>query len=313
MVLISYLIMCFIFGTTFLAIKIGVDAGIPPFFSAGLRFFLAGLILLLWMRIRGKTSFSLLFRKEMLFTGLGLTFGTFSTLYWAEQHVSSGIAAVLSATGPMMILLIQTIIWKQRTSRLAIIGCVLGFIGVSILTLPSLKGQMEWIWLIGCLAIIIGEIGYSFGTVYSKSVTDRFQGISPVALNGAQMTLGGLLLFLLSAITEPFQMESFYSWEAAGSVLYLIIFGSMIAHSIYYYLVVKTGPVFPSTWLYISPFIALTIGIYWYKEPFTFEILIGGILIITGVLFINWDKLHFRLKKPTDWKTNKLEKSHSSH
>ncbi|WP_044640673.1 DMT family transporter [Risungbinella massiliensis] len=313
MVLINYVMMCFIFGTTFLAIKIGIDAGIPPFFSAGIRFFLAGLFLLLWMHFRGKTSFSLLFRKETLFTALGLTFGTFSTLYWAEQHVSSGIAAVLSATGPMMILLIQTIIWKQKNSRFAILGCMLGFIGVSILTLPSLKGQMEWVWLVGCLAIIIGEIGYAFGTVYSKNMMDRFQGVSPVALNGAQMTLGGLLLFLLSIFTEPLHIESFYSLEAAGSVLYLIIFGSMIGHSIYYYLVVKTGPIFPSTWLYISPFIALTLGIYWYQEPFTFELLIGGVLIIIGVLFINWDKLNFKWRKTADWKTNKLEKSHTSH
>lgn len=81
MIILAYGLVCLIFGTTFLAIKIGVDAGAPPFFSAGLRFFLAGAILFLWMVWKRKANFSLLLRKEMLFTGATLTFGTFATLY----------------------------------------------------------------------------------------------------------------------------------------------------------------------------------------------------------------------------------------
>lgn len=79
---------------------------------------MAGAILFLWMVWKGKASFSLLLRKEMLFTGAALTFGTFAGLYWAEQHVSSGLAAVLSATGPMMILLLQTALFRQKLRRI---------------------------------------------------------------------------------------------------------------------------------------------------------------------------------------------------
>lgn len=81
MVMINYIFMCLIFGTTFLAIKIGVDAGVPPFLSAGLRFFIAGLLLFSFMVWREKTTIRLLWRKEMFFTGVCLTFGTFAALY----------------------------------------------------------------------------------------------------------------------------------------------------------------------------------------------------------------------------------------
>jgi drug/metabolite transporter (DMT)-like permease len=121
MIIFGYLLVCLIFGTTFLAIKIGVDAGALPFFSAGIRFFAAGLILFLWMVWKQKARFSMLFHKEMLLTGTGLTFGTFSTLYWAEQHVSSRIAAILSATGPIMIIMLQTSFYgiKRRSDPFA--------------------------------------------------------------------------------------------------------------------------------------------------------------------------------------------------
>lgn len=114
MVGIAFTVMCLIFGTTFLAIKIGVEAGMPPFLSAGLRFVIAGALMFAWMRMKGKVSWSLLFRKEMLLTGAGLTCGTFATLYWAEQHVSSGVGAILSATGPLMIMLMQTALLRQK-------------------------------------------------------------------------------------------------------------------------------------------------------------------------------------------------------
>jgi drug/metabolite transporter (DMT)-like permease len=138
MIIINYILMCLIFGTTFLAIKIGVDAGLPPFFSAGSRFFVAGLLIFLWMIWRKNVRLSLLLRYEFMLIGLSSTFITFSTLYWAEQHISSGIAAMLTATGPIMILSMQSVFLRQATTRNAILGCVIGFLGVFLLILPSL-------------------------------------------------------------------------------------------------------------------------------------------------------------------------------
>jgi len=291
MVIINYFFMCLIFGTTFLAIKIGVDAGVPPFLSAGLRFFIAGLLLFSFMVWREKTTIRLLFRKEIFFTGIGLTFGTFATLYWAEQYVTSGIAAVLSATGPMMIIVIQTFILKQKGSWKSFIGCVAGVIGVTLLILPSFSLDISPFWMVGCFAIILGEFFYASGTIYSKHVIRKFETTSPIALNAAQMMHGGILLIILSFFTENIQLDYLLSPASIGSLLYLTIFGSMIGHSIYYWLVSRTNPVFPSTWLYISPLIAVLLGVIFYHEYISWLTGIGTLTIIVGTVLVNFETL----------------------
>jgi drug/metabolite transporter (DMT)-like permease len=298
MIIFGYLLVCLIFGTTFLAIKIGVDAGAPPFFSAGIRFFIAGLILFIWMVWRKKAKISLLLRKENLITGIGLTFGTFSALYWAEQYVASGIAAVLSATGPIMILLMQTIILRHKAETKKIYGCVIGFAGVILLLLPSLSIKANLFWVIGSVIILIGELFYASGSLYSKQVITRFPDTSPIALNAVQMMYGGLLLLVLSLFTEQVNLESMLTFRAVGSLLYLIVIGSMVGHSIYYWLIAKTNPVFPSTWLYISPLIALSIGVSLYNEQVSWLTLLGVITIISGTVLINLDALKQWIRKP---------------
>lgn len=291
MVMINYFFMCLIFGTTFLAIKVGVDAGVPPFLSAGLRFFIAGLLLFSFMVWREKTTIRLLFRKEMFFTGVALTFGTFATLYWAEQYVTSGIAAVLSATGPMMIIVIQTFILKQKGDRKSFIGCVVGVIGVTFLILPSFAIEISPFWMVGCFAIILGEVFYASGTIYTKHVIQKFGTTSPIALNAAQMIHGGILLIILSLFTENIQLHYLLSPASMGSLFYLIIFGSMIGHSIYYWLVSRTNPVFPSTWLYISPVIAVILGVTFYHEYISWLTGIGTLTIIVGTILVNFETL----------------------
>jgi drug/metabolite transporter (DMT)-like permease len=297
MVLFAYALVCLIFSTTFLAIKIGVDAGAPPFFSAGLRFFLAGAVLFLWMVWKRKVSFSLLLRKEMLITGATLTFGTFAGLYWAEQYVSSGLAAVLSATGPIMILLLQTTILRQKAPAISLYGCIIGLTGVLLLVLPNLAVDISPLWLIGCVVVLIGECCYAVGAIYSKKVINSMPEVSPIALNAAQMMYGGVLLFLISLATEKVQPEFLYSYKTAGSLLYLIVMGSMVGHTLFYWLVAKTNPVFPSTWLYVSPPIAVGIGFFFYQETVSWISLLGVFTIIAGTILVNADALKQLIRK----------------
>ncbi|WP_152393267.1 DMT family transporter [Paenibacillus guangzhouensis] len=290
MIFVNYLLMCIVFGTTFLAIKVGIDAGAPPFFSAGLRFLLAGSILLVYMVIRRKAKFSLLLRKEMFLTGTALTFGVFATLYWAEQYLSSGIAAILS-TAPLMILLLQTAIARQRLSFSAFIGCLIGTAGVILLLLPGLTINFSHLWMLGCAAVLLGQVFYATGAVYSRRVVQRFQDTSPIALNAAQMIYGGILLLILSAFMEGNHVDVMFTPKALFSLGYLVVAGSMIGHTIFYWLIAKTNPVFPSTWLYISPLVALCLGAAIYDEPVSILSVIGGITIIIGIVVVNWDNV----------------------
>ncbi|MGN8228059.1 DMT family transporter [Paenibacillus polymyxa] len=287
MIGIAFTVMCLIFGTTFLAIKVGVEAGLPPFLSAGVRFFAAGAILFIAMKLTGKVRWSLLWRKEMLLIGAGTTFGTFSALYWAEQYVSSGIGAVLSATGPMMIVILQSVLLRQKTSRITVVGCMISFLGVVLVVLPGLAVQISGLWLAGCLVILLGELCYSGGALYSKRVMDAFRETNPIALNAAQMIHGGWMLLLLSAITEPWSSEGWQYLPAMGSLLYLILFGSMIAHTLFYWLMERTNPLFPTTWLYISPPIAVGFGALLYGEHVSWWMLAGVLLIVTGLILMN--------------------------
>jgi drug/metabolite transporter (DMT)-like permease len=227
----------------------------------------------------------------MLFTCIGLTFVTFSTLYWAEQYVASGIAAVLSATGPLMILILQIVVLKQRSTIRSTMGCIVGFAGVFLLLLPKLTVSVSLMWAIGCIAILIGELSYCAGALYSKSVIQRLPDASPIALNAVQMMYGGFLLLVLSLFTEHIQLKSLMSASVIGSLLYLIVIGSMVGHSLFYWLVAKTNPVFPSTWLYISPLIALGFGALFYQETITWITAIGVVTIIAGTVLANLDSL----------------------
>jgi drug/metabolite transporter (DMT)-like permease len=312
MIMLAYGLVCLIFGTTFLAIKIGVDAGTAPFFAAGLRFFIAGILLFLWMVWKGKADFKLLLRKEMLLTGATLTFGTFAALYWGEQYVSSGLAAVLSATGPMMILLIQTFILREKASSVSLFGCILGLTGVLLLVLPNLALKVSSLWFIGCIVILIGEISYSVGAVLSKKVSNGLAEVSPIALNAAQMMYGGLFLLMLSLSTEKLDLATQFSLPFSLSLLYLTVIGSMVGHSLFYWLVAKTDPVFPSTWLYVAPPIAVGVGVLFYNETVNGLTLIGIIIILAGTMLVNAAALKgflLKLRKNNKLQTKPIKRS----
>jgi drug/metabolite transporter (DMT)-like permease len=294
MIIFNYLLMCAIFSTTFLAIKIGVEAGLPPFLSAGLRFLLAGAFIFLWMILQRKAKPSLLLRKEFLLIGMTSTFLTFATLYWAEQHVSSGIAAILSATGPMMILMIQSVVMRKNARRSDYWGCAIGFAGVCLLIMPEMAMGSDLIWILSCIAILIGEIGYSVGSLATRKLSFDMPDISPITINAVQMMYGGAALLLLSLFSEHVQWNGILTLPAIGSVLYLTMVGSMLGHSLYAWLLKATNAFFPSTWLFVSPIIALGLGAFLYGEAISLYSIVGSMLIIGGILVLNLPELRAR-------------------
>jgi len=298
MVIFNYVLVCLIFSTTFLAVKIGVDASAPPFLSGGLRFFIAGILLFSWMLWRKKASLSLLLHKDSLLTGIGLTFGTFAALYWGEQFVASGIAAILSATAPILVLVLQIIFMRHKPTIHALLGCVIGFLGVVLMLVPGISVSASVWVIVGSIVIILGQLFYAGGAIYSKRVAKRFATTSPFALNAVQMIYGGALLLTLSAFTEDWNFGSILTERALGSLLYLIVIGSMIGHSLFYWLVAKTTPIFASTWLYVSPMLALVVGVLFYGERITWVSAAGAVIIIVGTAFINYDSLKQLFQRP---------------
>ncbi|MGN7455735.1 DMT family transporter [Paenibacillus pasadenensis] len=296
MVVLLYSLMCAIFGTTFLVIKLGVDAGLPPLLSASLRFFAAGALLLLGLRLRGKPSFGLLARKETWLIGCGSTFVTFATLYWAEQHLDSGTAAVLSATAPIAVLLLQSVFWKKRSTKLERRGALVSFAGVVVLLLPSLAAvHPDRLWLLSAALVLLGQIGYASGSLLQRRLLTKEPALSPIALNGGQMLAGGAGMALLSLLTERIDPSAVEPLPALASLLYLIVIGSMLGHSLFAWLIRATNAFFPSTWLYVSPALALGLGAALYGERLSGFTAAGSLIVLAGIVLLRLPELKSQL------------------
>ncbi|PEN96895.1 EamA family transporter [Bacillus cereus] len=287
MVIFNYILVCIIFGTTFLTIKIGIEAGAPPLFSAGIRFFLAGIILMIIFKLKRKEIMPHIFSKRIMYAGFCLTFMTFASLYWSEQYISSGLAAVLSATGPMMILLIQAKRNREKLQKEQLVALVIALIGVIFVSLPGMHQQVSFIWSIACIVLVIGELFYGIGSIRSKEILSDLSNVSPFLINGIQMFYGGILLLIASIIVEQPNVTVLTSWSVQWPILYLIFIGSIGGHGLYYWLLSKTNPVFPSTWLYISPLIAIIVGYIVLGEPLNPKMGMGACFILIGVFLAN--------------------------
>ncbi|MED2982069.1 EamA family transporter [Bacillus thuringiensis] len=287
MVIFNYILVCIIFGTTFLTIKIGIEAGAPPLFSAGIRFFLAGIILMIIFKLKRKEIMPHIFSKRIMYAGFCLTFMTFASLYWSEQYISSGLAAVLSATGPMMILLIQAKRNREKLQKEQLVALVIALIGVIFISLPGMHQQVSFIWSIACIVLVIGELFYGIGSIRSKEILSDLSNVSPFLINGIQMFYGGILLLIASIIVEQPNVTVLTSWSVQWPILYLIFIGSIGGHGLYYWLLSKTNPVFPSTWLYVSPLIAIIVGYIVLGEPLNPKMGMGACFILIGVFLAN--------------------------
>ncbi|WP_226606659.1 DMT family transporter [Bacillus cereus] len=297
MVIFNYILVCIIFGTTFLTIKIGIEAGAPPLFSAGIRFFLAGIILMIIFKLKRKEIMPHIFSKRIMYAGFCLTFMTFASLYWSEQYISSGLAAVLSATGPMMILLIQAKRNREKLQKEQLVALVIALIGVIFVSLPGMHQQVSFIWSIACIVLVIGELFYGIGSIRSKEILSDLSNVSPFLINGIQMFYGGILLLIASIIVEQPNVTVLTSWSVQWPILYLIFIGSIGGHGLYYWLLSKTNPVFPSTWLYVSPLIAIIVGYIILGEPLNPKMGMGACLILIGVFLANRSTLRTYFKK----------------
>ena len=281
---IVYGLMCLIFGTTFLAIKIGIDAGAPPFLFAGTRFFFAGIIVLLAVKLlHGEIGLKTGKRIDILLVGFFMTAVMFGCLYWGEHYISSSIAALLAATTPIMICIVEWFQGNRENTWIKGCGLLISFIGVGIAVLPALGIDVTKEAIIAVLVILAAEVGNVYGIMKAKKVLAT--GVNPFVLNGWQMLVGGAFLILLSFGTEPTKFvmtdKVLISWA------YLVVFGSLVGHGSYYWLVHRAGPLLPSTWTYVSPVIAQFVGYYVLSEYLSGYSFIGLSLVLWGVFLVS--------------------------
>jgi drug/metabolite transporter (DMT)-like permease len=270
-----------IWGSTYLAIRYAVET-IPPFFMMGIRSLIAGSILFLWSykkgeRIQRNELFPLMILGTLFFLlGHGL-------LAWAQKIVASGIAAVLIASDPLWIGLIESLTIKEfRLSKKQIAGLILGFLGVGLLFLPTSGTTKPQMNAFGAFIILMSAITWSVGAVYSRVAK---LPKSSVLAAGSELIIGGILLCVVAALLGELRTfdPSAISLRSAISLAYLIVFGSIVTFTAYVWLLTVTTATKIATHTYVNPVIAVLLGWAFADEQFTLVALIASSVIIFAV------------------------------
>jgi drug/metabolite transporter (DMT)-like permease len=281
MPVIVWLILALIWGSTWLFIKLGLDAELPPFTFAGIRFVIASIILLIIIAIR-RRPLPRDWRDWALITGTGvLAFGiNYGLLFWGEHRTSSGLAAILQTIIPVFGLVLAHLhLPEERITWPKLIGVVLGIAGVAII----FSNQMEaggTSALQGSIAIVVGAFGAAYSNVLVKS---RGGKLDYAVLAGGQMLCGLVVLLIVGIIFEGNPLKLHWTPLALLSLFYLAIVGSVVAFLLYYWLVRHMEVTKTMLIALFTPLLAVSLGMIVRGEELTWRIAAGGACIMAGI------------------------------
>lgn len=287
-----------IWGSTFLAISYGLQ-GFPPFLLSGLRFLIAGLILFLWRLYRKERPLSFANWKKNGITGVLILTGGTGLVAWGEQYISSTEAAIAIATGPFWFIVMDRKNWRNYFRNFSTIaGLIIGFAGLllffndSISSATGLSNNTLRIISFGVLAL--SSVSWVLGSLYSKHYRASHSTFMNIA---QQLLIAGFVALIISGIKgewadfAPVRVP-LQSWLG---LIFLVLFGSVVAYLSYIWLLSEKSPVLVSTHTYINPIVAVFVGWLFIREQVSFLQLIGLIVILSGVLLTNAS--HYKLNK----------------
>ena len=283
--LLAFAIIYFVWGSTFLFIRIGVRE-LPPLLFAALRFFPAGLVLFIWMLLKGERTPTLRQWKSATMLALLIFVCDYGLLFWAEQHVPSGIAAVMLALIPLFMALSEIIFLRTQklTFRLAL-ALIVGICGVAVLMSRALAIGGAPIDSRGAIALIIASASWSVASVLSRKMQ---LPPSKVMSAAAQMLAGGVLLILIAGAFGEFR--TFHPAALSGrtwfALVYLIVFGSLIGFTAYVWLLHHESPTKVGTYAYVNPVVAVLLGYFFGGEPLGMRTVLGTLFVLVSVLVI---------------------------
>src|SRR5712671_6488428 len=283
--LLAFAIIYFVWGSTFLAIRVGVHE-VPPLLFAAMRFLFAGIVLYGWMIARGERSPTARQWTSVSLLAVLIFVLDYGSLFWAEQRVPSGIAAVMLATIPAFMALSEVVFLKTQRLTLRLgMALVIGIAGVAMLMAPWLRLSGAPIDTLGAAALIFASISWSIASTLSRKLS---LPASKVMSSGAQMLAGGVFLTLTAAALGEFHNfhPTTVSREVWLSLLYLIVAGSIIGFTAYVWLLHHESPTKVGTYAYVNPIVAVLVGYFLGGEPLALRTIVGTALILVSVLAI---------------------------
>jgi drug/metabolite transporter (DMT)-like permease len=303
-VLLAFAIIYFVWGSTFLAIRIGVRE-VPPFLLAGLRFLIAGAALYLWARARGMPAPTLREWRAASLLSILMFVLDYGLLFWAERRVPSGIAAVMLATIPVFMALGE--VFFLRTQRLTLqlaITLLVGIAGVAVLVgyfplghqASRAEAPMD---AAGALALIVASMSWSVAGLLSRKMA---LPAAKTMSSGAQMLAGGAMLLVTSALLGEFR--GFHPQAVSGNawlaLAYLIVPGSIVAFTAYLWLLHHESPTKVGTYAYVNPVVAVLLGYFLGGETIGPRTLVGTLLVLVSVVVITTIPARDRQLSPQD-------------
>jgi drug/metabolite transporter (DMT)-like permease len=279
-----YGLLVLIWSSTWVAIKIGLEDS-PPLLGAGVRFALAGLVLLAVAAVQGRR----LRTDWMLATVLAVAPFAFAygLVYWGEQYVPSGLAAVLFGILPLYTALLGSVLLHDEPLRAALlVGVMIGIGGLALAFLESVELGSADRAALGATALALAPLGAAVGSIAQKR---RAAELDAVVLNGWAMLLGGVLLFAASAVSESWG-EFAWTAESVGSIAYLAVFGSAIAFVTLTVLLREISALATSFLAMLLPFGALIFGALLYDESVTPRAVGGAVLVAAGLAIAQWSR-----------------------
>jgi len=282
-VLLAYLVLCVVWGSTYLVIRIGVQE-LPPALFAGVRFLLAGGVLLVWARATGRPLPRS--RRDWvtnIVTGLALLFAAGGLVVWAEQYVASGVAAIFVVTVALWLAVFDTVVpgSEKRVTWSQGAGLVIGLAGCVPLVGLNLEELRAADWR-GPVALLLATMCWAGGSIYSK----RRPTASGSHMNSAvQMLAGGVALLVLG--TALGEWGRFHlTPRGIGAVAYLIVFGSLIGYTTYVYVLRHMTPTIAGTYAYVNTVVAVFLGWLVLGEPIGPRTLVSMGIVIGSVWWV---------------------------
>ncbi len=275
-----FLVMSLIWGATWIAIKTGVEA-VPPLMFAATRLLAAGTILLAFVRPGDVRTLLGQHPSRLVLVALLINTFTYGLIFWGVQFVTSGLSAVVNlALMPIALFSIGLAAGEERYAHRNVLGVVSGIAGLVILFWPRLASSEAS--LLGLAAIVTGTLAYCLGSVLSRPLLRQAR---PLALASLQMLIGGAALAIVSLLVEPEPLRKLTALTEPSVLagwLFLVLGGAVVGHTIYLSLIRDWGPSRAGLYAFVSPLIAVALGIVVFAEPFgPFEI-IGSMTMLSA-------------------------------
>lgn len=277
----AYTVVCIVWGSTYLAIRIGVN-DLPPALFAGIRFLLAGGLMMAYVKLKKLAMPDSLKDIRIIATvGLFLLFGGNGMVVWSEQYIPSGLTALIISIVPLYVAILDMIFpggttmgWKGWT------GLLVGFAGVGLLVLPG--AGLQSTDLRGLLGVMAGAFLWAAGSLYSAR--NKVSG-SMLAISALEMLAAGAAL-TLTGIAAGEAAHFHLTVKGAGALAYLIFFGSILGFSCFVYILKVMPPAKASTYSYINPVVAIFLGWLILNESVTARDIAGAVIILAGVVMV---------------------------